>query len=95
VQLLEPVMALEVEVPEEYLGPVNGDLNARRAEIGEIQIRGKLRVIEAKVALGKMFDYSEKVRSLTQGRAGWTMEPSGYAPASDDVVRSIMGTDDY
>ena len=78
--LLEPVMHLEVTVPEEYLGPVTADLNARRAEITQLLSRGKLRVIEALVGLRSMFDYSDKVRSLTQGRAGWTMEPRSYAP---------------
>jgi elongation factor G len=92
--LLEPVMHLEVTVPEEYLGPVTGDLNARRAEITQLLTRGKLRVIEALVALARMFDYSDKVRSLTQGRAGWTMEPHSYAPAPEDVLRRLFGSDE-
>ena len=90
--LLEPVMHLEVTVPEEYLGPVTGDLNARRAEISQLLSRGKLRVIEALVPLARMFDYSDKVRSLTQGRASWTMEPHSYAPAPDDVLRRLFGS---
>jgi elongation factor G len=90
--LLEPVMHLEVTVPEEYLGPVTADLNARRAEITQLLTRGKLRVIEALVPLRAMFDYSDKVRSLTQGRAGWTMEPQSYAPAPDDVLRGLLGS---
>jgi elongation factor G len=91
--LLEPVMHLEVTVPEEFLGAVNADLNARRAEITDVLIRGKLRVIEALVPLAKMFDYADKVRSLTQGRAGYTMEPRSYAPAPDDVLRGFLGHD--
>jgi len=94
VELLEPVMSLEVTVPEEYLGPVTADLNARRAKIDEMHARGKLRVIEATVPLEKMFDYSEKVRSLTQGRASWTMEPSTYAPAPDEVRRRLLGEEE-
>src|SRR5262249_12416889 len=66
--LLEPVMHLEVTVPEEYLGPVTADLNARRAEITEVLMRGKLRVVEALAPLRLMFDYADKVRSLSQGR---------------------------
>lgn len=93
--ILWPVMSLEVTVPEEYLGPVTADLNARRAEIAQLHARGKLRVIEALVPLARMFDYSEKVRSLTQGRAGWTMEPHQYAPAPDEVLRGLMGTDNW
>lgn len=89
--LLEPVMHLEVTLPEEYLGPVTADLNARRAEITQMLSRGKLRVIEARVPLRLMFDYSDKVRSLSQGRAGWTMEPHAYAAAPDEVLRSLMG----
>ncbi len=93
--LLEPVMHTEVMVPEEYLGPVTADLNARRAEITEVQIRGKLRVIEALAPLAKMFDYSDKVRSLSQGRASWTMEPKAYAPVPEDTFRQMFGeTDD-
>jgi elongation factor G len=91
--LLEPVMHLEVTVPEEHLGAVTADLNARRAEITQLLARGKLRVIEALVPLAKMFDYADKVRSLTQGRAGYTMEPRSYAPAPDDVLRTFLGHD--
>jgi elongation factor G len=87
--LLEPVMKTEVMIPEEYLGPVTADLNARRAEIMEVITRGKLRVVEAKVPLAKMFDYSDKVRSLTQGRASWTMEPSAYAPVDPETRRQM------
>jgi elongation factor G len=92
VVLLEPIMHVEVTIPEEYLGPVTADLNARRAEITEMLTRGKLRVIEALVPLARTFDYSEKVRSLSQGRADWTMEPKGYAPAPEEVVKEILGT---
>ena len=83
--LLEPVMHLEVTVPEEHLGPVTADLNARRAEITQVIARGNLRVIEAVVPLRRMFDYADRVRSLSQGRAGYTMEPHSYAPAPEDA----------
>ncbi len=89
--LLEPVMHLEVTLPEEYLGPVTADLNVRRAEISQLLNRGKLRMVEAYVPLRSMFDYSDKVRSLSQGRAGWTMEPHTYAPAPDEVLRGLLG----
>jgi elongation factor G len=92
--LLEPVMRLEVTVPEEFLGSVTGDLNARRAEIEQVQARGRLQMIEARVALARMFDYSDKIRSLTQGRAGWSMEPKDYAPAPDEVLRKFLHPDD-
>jgi elongation factor G len=89
--VLEPVMRVEVLVPEEYLGPVMADLNARRADIEQLVTRGKLSVIEAIVPLFRMFDYSDTVRSLTQGRAGWTMEPHAYAPAPEEVLRGLTG----
>jgi elongation factor G len=92
--LLEPMMALEVTVPEEYLGPITSDLNARRAEINEILTRGRLRVVEAIVPLRQMFDYADKVRSLSQGRASSTMEPHAYAPAPDEVLHALLHPED-
>jgi elongation factor G len=93
--LLEPVMKLEVTVPEEYLGPVTADLNARRANIENIHHRGKLRVIEAYVPLARVFDYSEKVRSLSQGRADPVMEPHSFAPAPDEVLRQKLHPEEF
>ena len=90
IKLLEPIMRLEVTVPEEYFGPITADLMARRGDILEQTARGKLRVIEARVPLRSMFDYSEKVRSLSQGRASWTMEPSFYAAAPEELLRSFL-----
>jgi elongation factor G len=87
-------MSTEVTVPEEYFGPVTADMNARRAVIRETLTRGKLRVIEALVPLAKMFDYSDKVRSLTQGRASWTMAPSAYAPV-DEATRRQMESGEW
>jgi elongation factor G len=89
--LLEPVMHLEVTVPEAYLGPVTADLGARRAEITEMHQRGNLRTIEALVPLAKMFDYADAVRSLSQGRASYTLEPHRYAPAPEEVLRQLLG----
>ncbi len=89
--LLEPRMKVEVTVPDDYLGPVTGDLNARRAEITQIHARGKVRTIEALIALSRMFDYSDKVHSLAQGRASWTMEPRDYTPVPDEVLRAMLG----
>ncbi len=86
--LLEPQMHLEVTVPDEYMGAVTADLNVRRAEITKMASRGKQAVIEALVPLARMFDYSDKVRSLTQGRAGWTMEPHDYVAATENPFQS-------
>ena len=90
IYLMEPVMRLEVTVPEEYLGPITADLHARRAEISEILTRGKLRVVEAEVPLRLMFDYADKVRSLSQGRASSSLEPRSYKPAPDDVLQALL-----
>jgi elongation factor G len=92
--LLEPVMFAEVTVPEEYFGSVAADLNARGAVIAEVHTRGKLRTVEAQVPLARMFDYSDKVRSLSQGRASWTMEPQSYAPVPEDVLRRLLHPDE-
>ncbi len=95
VVLLEPVMRLEVAVPEDHLGSVTGDLNARRAEIAEIIHRGNVQHIEALIPMAKMFDYSDKVRSLTQGRANWSMEPDSYRPVPPEVLKELFDTDGY
>ncbi len=78
--LLEPVMKVEVVVPDEYFGVVNGDLNVRRATITGTDLRGRYRVIDAQVPLRQMFGYTTDLRSLTQGRASASMEMSHYAP---------------
>ena len=88
--LLEPIMRLEVVTPEDYLGNVTADLSSRRAEITETSNRGRLRVIEARVPLEKMFGYSTAVRSLSQGRASYSMEPHEYAPAPESMLE-ILG----
>jgi elongation factor G len=87
--VLEPIMKLEVSVPDEFYGGITGDLNARRAEITETHSRGKWWVITALVPLAKMFDYADRLRSLSQGRASSTMSPHSYAPAPDDVQRAF------
>ncbi len=87
---LEPIMRLQVSVPEEYLGAVTGDLNSRRAEIREMENRGKIRVLTAEVPLSEMFGYSTQLRSLSQGRATATMEPHSYAVAPQQVADQIL-----
>ncbi len=89
--LLEPIMRLEVMVPEEYLGDVLGDLNARRAEILSTNSRGSLRVIEARVPLERVFGYATAVRSLTQGRASYTLEPDSFAPVPPERAKQMLG----
>ncbi len=91
--LLEPVMKIEVVTPEEYLGDVMGDLLARRADITNTYERGKLRVIDAKAPLESMFGYSTAVRSLSQGRASYSMEPLEYAAAPESKLNQVLGLD--
>ncbi|HDL21200.1 MAG TPA: elongation factor G [Nitrospirae bacterium] len=83
--LLEPVMTVEVVTPEEYMGDVIGDLNARRGKIQTMEKRGKAQVISAVVPLSEMFGYATDLRSKTQGRATYTMQFSRY----EDVPRNI------
>ena len=87
--LLEPVMKLEVVTPEEFIGNVQADLNARRATVVRTENRGRLWVIEAEVALAKMFGYSTQVRGISQGRASYSMEPLNYAEAPPEVLEKM------
>jgi elongation factor G len=91
VVLLEPIMKLEVSTPEQFLGNIQADLNARRAMIVNMEHRGHLSVLEANVPLSQMFGYSTQVRSLSQGRASYSMEPLNYAEAPPDVLRDMTG----
>jgi elongation factor G len=90
--LLEPIMKVEVVTPEDYLGAITGDLNARRAVITDTRIRGQYRVIDAEVPLREMFGYVTTLRSLSQGRATSTMEPLRYAPVPERIAREILGS---
>ena len=89
--LLEPIMKLEVVTPEDYLGNITADLSSRRALIEKTYNRGKVMVIEARAPLEKMFGYSTAVRSLSQGRASYSMEPLEYAAAPDSMLESLAG----
>jgi elongation factor G len=88
--LLEPVMDVEVVVPESYAGNVMNDLNSRRAHIGGIAPRKNTQVIDARVPLAEMFGYATRLRNLSQGRAVFTMQFSSYQPVPQDVT-SRMG----
>ncbi len=88
--LLEPIMSLEVVVPEEYMGDVLGDLNSKRAQIEEMRERDSLRVIDAKVPLAEMFGYATRLRSMTQGRGTFTMEFSHYQEVPKHIEEKIV-----
>jgi len=93
--LLEPIMDLEVTVPEQYLGDVIGDLNSRRVKIIAIGDRTNLKVIRAQAPLAEMFGYATNVRSLTQGRATYTMEPSFYQEVPKNIAEKIVALSGY
>src|SRR5690606_18621995 len=89
--LLEPMMAVEVETPEEYAGTVMGDLSSRRGMVqGMDDMPGGGKVIRAEVPLAEMFGYATNLRSLTQGRATYTMEFKHYAEAPKNVADEII-----
>ena len=92
--ILEPVMKVEVVTPEQFMGDVIGDLNSRRAIIGQMEDRGQgasaVKVIAAEVPLAEMFGYATTVRSLTQGRASYTMEFLKYAEVPKNVELKII-----
>ena len=94
--VMEPIMKVEVRVPSEYVGDVSGDLNRRRSILREIQAEVSQQIIKADVPLSEMFGYITTLRTLTQGRANYSMEFSHYAKLSDDlaevVVKKAKGT---
>jgi elongation factor G len=93
--LLEPIMAVEVVVPEEYNGTVMGDLNSRRGHIEGIQMRGTTQIIKAAVPLSEMFGYATDVRSRTQGRGSFTMHFGRYEEVpgglAEEIVNKVQG----
>ena len=88
--LLEPIMSLQVVVPDSYFGAVQADLNTRRAMITHTEISGQTRIIDAQVPLANMFGYATAIRSLTQGRANYTMEPLAYRIMPQALARDIL-----
>jgi elongation factor G len=95
-KLLEPVMAVEVVTPDDYLGDVMGDLNSRRGRVEGLEPRGNAQAIKAKVPLAQMFGYATDLRSTTQGRATFTMQFAQYeavpATISEEIVASSSGS---
>jgi len=93
--LLEPIMAVEVVVPEQYMGDVIGDLNSRRGRIEGMQLRGTTQIIKSMVPLSEMFGYATELRSRTQGRGSFTMHFGRYeeTPASlaEEIVNKVQG----
>ena len=89
-KLLEPMMDVECTTPDEFQGDIMGDLNRRRGRIGEIGARNNVSIIKAEVPLAEMFGYSTDIRTLSSGRASYSMEPSHFENVPDTIVNELI-----
>ena len=90
IKLLEPIMSVEVVTPEEYLGDIIGDLNSRRGQVSGTETRGPSTVINSMVPLANMFGYVNNLRSMSQGRAVFTMQFDHYQEVPKAVSEEII-----
>jgi elongation factor G len=90
--LLEPIMSIEVTTPESFLGDVIGDLSSKRGRIEGTQVRGNAQIIKALVPLSEMFGYATTLRSMTQGRAAFSMEPYAYEEVPANIAQNIISS---
>ncbi len=88
--LMEPVMNVEVVVPEEYMGDVIGDLSSRRGRVAEMGVRANARIVKAFVPLAEMFGYATDLRSKTSGRASYTMSFDHYEEVPRNVAEELL-----
>lgn len=88
--LLEPIMKVEVTTPDEYQGDVMGDINRRRGQIQGMESKGNVTVIKAFVPLETMFGYATDIRSLSSGRASYSMEPSHFEQVPAAVLKQVQ-----
>jgi elongation factor G len=88
--LLEPYMEVEVVTPEEYMGDIVGDLNRRRGRVLGMSDRGNAKVVDAEVPLAEMFGYSTNLRSMSQGRATYTMQFKHYEEVPNNIAQEIV-----
>jgi elongation factor G len=88
--ILEPIMKIEVVVPEKFMGDVTGNLSSKRGQIESMGERGEMKIISAKVPLSEMFGYSTTLRSMTEGRATSTMEFAEYSIVPSNVAKTII-----
>jgi elongation factor G len=87
--ILEPIMKVEVITPEEYMGTVVGDLNSKRGQIDSMSDRANVKVVLAKVPLAEMFGYATDLRSMSQGRANYTMEFLHYSEVPNNIANEL------
>ncbi|MFG0252256.1 MAG: elongation factor G, partial [Phycisphaerales bacterium JB038] len=90
--LLEPIMKVTITTPDQYLGAITGDLNARRGMIMGTEDRGTTCMLHAEVPLAEMFGYTTTLRSLSRGRASSTMEPHTYRDLPPNVAKEVLAT---
>jgi elongation factor G len=90
--ILEPIMKVEVTVPEDYMGDVIGDINSRRGRMEGMEARAGMQIIKAFVPLSEMFGYATDLRSKTQGRGTYSMEPSHYEEVPKSVLETIVAS---
>lgn len=88
--LLEPIMDVEIVIPEEYLGAISGDINSRRGRVMGMDIKGKLQIVKAQIPLAEMFTYANDLRSLTGGRGSYTMRFARYEEVPHKVASTII-----
>jgi len=88
--LMEPIMAVEVVTPEEYMGEVIGDITSRRGRVQHMEARGNAQVITCKVPLSEMFGYATDLRSVSQGRANYSMQFAAYEQAPKNVSEEVV-----
>ena len=89
-ELLEPIMKVQLVTPPEFTGDLMGDLNARRGQVREMETRGDVQTIEAAVPLAELFGYATAIRSLSRGRASYSMEPDSFAVVPQAVKEEIL-----
>merc|ERR1719213_1438435 len=89
-RLMEPIMKLEVTTPEEYMGYVIGDVNSRRGQVAELTERGNNKVVRAQVPLANMFQYVSSLRSMTKGRASYSMNLDSYELVPPNVEKELL-----
>jgi elongation factor G len=91
--LLEPVMKVECTTPEEYQGDLLGDLNRRRGKIASIEAKNNATSLNAHVPLAEMFGYATAIRSLSKGRAAYSMEPHSFEPVPANIMATILDSE--
>jgi elongation factor G len=87
---MEPIMSVEITTPDDYMGTVVGDITSRRGRIQSMEARGNAQVITCKVPLSEMFGYATDLRSLSQGRAQYTMQFAAYEQAPKNVSEEVV-----